>query len=57
VAVDDDLRAVLEFDLEDAALLQLEIGIQLGSLQSLLDRGESLRRAGFEFAFVHGVAC
>ena len=56
MAVDDDLRAVGEFDLEDAAFLQLEIRIQLGGFQSLLDGGQRLRRTGFEFAFVHGVA-
>ena len=57
VAIDDDLPAVFEFDLEDAAVLQLEISIQLGRFQSLHDGGQGLRRAGFEFAFVHGVAC
>jgi len=55
VAVDDDLAAIVELDLDDAIGRRLKI--QFGVFQRLFDVGQ--RRAGglIEFNFSHDVPC
>jgi hypothetical protein len=54
VPVDDDLRGVVELDLEDAGGLLLEIDVD--TLERLLEGFERGRRLRFKIGFVHGVA-
>src|SRR6185503_17787562 len=58
VAVDDDLRGVIELDLQHAAFLQLEIDVDAARLERGLDALQRLRREALEFGVVeHGVTC
>src|SRR5688572_7799347 len=53
VAVDDDLRAVIELELEHPARLALEV--DFSRVQRALERVERGIRGGGEFGLVHGV--
>ena len=54
VAVDDDLRAVGELDLEHAALLQLEIGVDAARLERALDALQRCAGQALRIRVVHG---
>jgi len=57
VPVDDDLRAVGELDLDDAAFLELEVQIGAACFERALDLLQRRGRARFELRIVHGVPC
>jgi len=55
VAVDDDLAAIVELDLDDAVGWGFKI--QVGVLQCLLDVRQCRRYSPVEFNFRHDVPC
>src|SRR5207237_330691 len=52
VAVHDDLRAVVEFELEHAAFLELEIRVDPAFVERALDPLQGLRRQSVELALI-----
>jgi hypothetical protein len=55
MSVDDDLRAVVELDFQDAARLELEVGLDAACLEGALDFLQRRACQRFEFGLVHGV--